>query len=134
MEREAFPTLREMPIRTEAGEGGCGVVGAASSVPLSGDVFLQSLQQMANRGNGKGGGVAVSGLDPAFFGVTAEQMRNDYLLAIAYLDPTAREEVEREFIEPKFEVDHTFDVPAAADEVSGVRPPDVRIYFVRLRE
>src|SRR5436190_2247116 len=50
MEREAFPTLREMPIRTEAGEGGCGVVGAA------------------------------------------------------------------------------------AGEVSGVRPPDVRIYFVRLRE
>lgn len=134
MEREGLPSLGDMPIRKEAGEGGCGVVGAAASVPISGDVFLQSLRQMANRGNGKGGGVAVSGLDPSFFGVTEEQIRGDYLLAIAYLDPTAREEVEREFIEPKFEVDHTFDVPAAEGEVSGVRPPDVRIYFVRLRD
>lgn len=119
--------------RLDAAEGGCGVVGSASSARVSGKAFLSSLEQMANRGNGKGGGIAASGLDPAFFGTTREMVRDDYLLAIAYLDASAREEVEKAFVEPVFEIDHTFDVPADPGDVQGVRPPDVRCYFVRVR-
>ena len=132
----ALPRLSDAALlaaRDEAAEGGCGVVGAASSARVSGRVFLQSLEQMTNRGNGKGGGVAVAGLDPTYFGVRRQLLLDDYLLAIAYLDPSSRPEVEASFIEPVFEVDQTFEVPAEPGEVSGVRPPDVVCYFVRVR-
>ncbi len=134
-ERRVAATRRPIPDagRTEAAEGGCGVVGAASSVRVSGGVFLRSLEQMANRGNGKGGGVAVSGLDPAFLGVTPEVLNSHHLLAVAYLDPSIQEAVEREYVEPLFEVVHTYDVKAMAGDIQGVRPPDVRCYFVRVR-
>ncbi|MEX0990988.1 MAG: glutamate synthase [Actinomycetota bacterium] len=134
-ERRAAADRTPLPdaSRTEAAEGGCGVVGAASSVRVSGSVFLRSLEQMANRGNGKGGGVAVSGLDPAFLGVGPEVLNTHHLLAVAYLDTSVQEGVEREYVEPLFEVAHTFDVKAMAGDIQGVRPPDVRCYFVRVR-
>ena len=46
----------------DAAEGGCGVVGLASEVPIAGRHLFRSLEQMRNRGNGKGGGVAMVGL------------------------------------------------------------------------
>ncbi len=120
-------------LRKAEAEGGCGVIGIASSVPLPGRHLLQSLIQMHNRGNGKGGGVALAGLDPAQFGVTPEILRDDYLLAVAYLEPSARAEVERECIEPIFVVEHVHEFPVV--EVPGlqVRPPDAVAYFVRVR-
>jgi glutamate synthase domain-containing protein 1/glutamate synthase domain-containing protein 3 len=117
--------------KTEA-EGGCGVVGTASSVPLPGRALLRGLEQMKNRGNGKGGGIAAAGLDPAFFGARAELLRDDYLLTLAYLDPSARRAVESSFVEPTFEVDHVFELPTCADGLS-IRPPDVCCYFARVR-
>ena len=51
----------------DAAEGGCGVVGLASEVPVAGRHLFASLEQMRNRGNGKGGGVALVGLDPDQF-------------------------------------------------------------------
>ena len=48
----------------EEAEGGCGVVGLASNIPLEGKYLLESLVQMRNRGNGKGGGIAALGLVP----------------------------------------------------------------------
>jgi len=54
----------------DAAEGGCGVIGLASEVPIAGRHLFKSLEQMRNRGNGKGGGVAMVGLDPAQFGTT----------------------------------------------------------------
>jgi glutamate synthase domain-containing protein 1 len=123
--------------RDEAAEGGCGVIGMASSEPVAARHMLQSLIQMNNRGNGKGGGIAAVGLVPKEFGVTAEILHNDYLLAIAYLDPQARADVEAQFIEPVFEVDHTRLQPHIHDfkaiETLDVRPPDVVEYFVRIR-
>src|SRR6266699_3601250 len=117
--------------QTEA-EGGCGVIGMAASVPVPGRHLLQALQQMRNRGNGKGGGTAAAGLDPEFFGVQPTILENDYLLAIAYLDSSVRPQVE-----PTFIVAGTFQVPTLPEfrSISGleVRPPDVWCYFVRVR-
>ena len=119
-------------------EGGCGVVGAACTVPISGRHFLTALLQMKNRGNGKGGGIAVLGLSPERMGVSREILQEDYLLQIAYLDPTASKAVEDEFIYPNLRVDAA-DWLATVDDYKSiprleVRPPDVRRYFCRVKE
>jgi glutamate synthase domain-containing protein 1/glutamate synthase domain-containing protein 3 len=123
--------------RDEAAEGGCGVIGMASSEQVAARHMLQALIQMNNRGNGKGGGIAAVGLAPEEFGVTADVLHNDYLLAIAYLDPRARADVEAQFITPVFDVDHELLQPHLHDyteiESLDVRPPDVVEYFVRLK-
>ncbi len=119
-----------------AAEGGCGVIGLAAGVPVAGRHLLQALSQMRNRGNGKGGGIAAAGLDPAFFGTTLEVVENDYLLAVALLDPGAAARVERDFVEPVFTVDHALDLaslPAPAGLGLEVPPPEVRCWFVRVR-
>ncbi len=119
----------------EAAEGGCGVIGMASSERVPAKHMLRALAQMRNRGNGKGGGIAAAGLTAKQFAVSDKVLHEDYLLAIAYLDSKARKEVEAEYVEPMFEVDHVYEHPQMADfsEIEGldVRPPDVVIYFVR---
>ena len=70
----------------DAAEGGCGVVGLASEVPIAGRHLFRSLEQMRNRGNGKGGGVAMVGLDPAQFATTQDVLENAYLVAIAWVN------------------------------------------------
>ncbi|MGH9464980.1 MAG: glutamate synthase, partial [Thermoanaerobaculia bacterium] len=105
-------------------------------MPVAGRHLLQSLTQMRNRGNGKGGGIAAAGLDPAFFGTTLEVIENDYLLAVALLDQGAAAAVERDFVEPLFEVDHALTLPALPDPTAlglEVPPPAVRCWFVRVR-
>jgi len=72
-----------LPRKLEA-EGGCGVIGTASSMQIEGRHFFSALYQMRNRGNGKGGGVAVAGLSPENLGVSKEILNQDYLLQIAY--------------------------------------------------
>jgi len=98
---------------------------------------LQSLKQMRNRGNNKGGGIAAVGLIPEELGVTRDILEKDYLLVIAYLDPSWRVEVERQYIEPTFEVDHVRGVPTVEDYKSipglEIKPPEVFQYFVRVR-
>ncbi len=118
-------------------EGGCGVIGAACTVPIEGKYLLQSLVQMRNRGNGKGGGIAAVGLDPKQLGVTRQVLDEDYLVQIAYLDPGARREVENEFIFPFFDVDSS----SKADEIEDykevgleVKPPEVYRYFCRVKK
>jgi glutamate synthase domain-containing protein 1 len=124
--------------RDQAAEGGCGVIGVACSEQIAGHHLLQALAQMRNRGNGKGGGIAAVGLRPEAFGVTAEMLHDDYLLAVAYLDPACRAAVEREHIDPIFVVDHVREAPHLADyrQLEGleVRPPEVVQYFVRVRQ
>ena len=70
--------------RKAEAEGGCGVIGIASSERIPGRHLFQALEQMRNRGNGKGGGIAAIGLVPEDLGVTREILENDYLLAIAF--------------------------------------------------
>ncbi len=116
-------------------EGGCGVVGVASSVPVPGRALLQALEQMRNRGNGKGGGIAAVGLDAGWLGVPAAAVADDYLLAVAYLDPASRAEVEAQFVTPQFSVDHVVEIPAQQDRAPdpAIRHPDVTAYLVRVR-
>ncbi|MDZ7386243.1 MAG: glutamate synthase [candidate division KSB1 bacterium] len=121
----------------EAAEGGCGVLGLIATAPIAGRHVLTASLQMHNRGNGKGGGIATVGLDPAQVRVDAETLRTHYLLQIALLDPSAREEVERDFILPHFDIAQAYELPHVEDfrQVQGleVRPPDVWRYFVRVR-
>ncbi len=119
-------------------EGGCGVVGAACSEPIAGRHFLQSLLQMKNRGNGKGGGIAALGLTPEQLGVSKQILQEDYLIQIAYLDPSAIGAVEAEFILPNLRVDSAEWLETVADYKSipglEVKPPKVRRYFCRVKE
>jgi glutamate synthase domain-containing protein 1/glutamate synthase domain-containing protein 3 len=135
--RRALPRPPAEPARKAEAEGGCGVIGMASSVQLEGRHLLTALRQMRNRGNGKGGGVAAAGLDPGFLGVCPEVLAEDHLLAVAYLDPAVRAEVERSFLEPTFTVDHELEllqIPRARSTLGlEVEPPAVHCYFVRVR-
>ena len=64
----------------DAAEGGCGVLGLAANIPIPGRHVLTASCQMHNRGNGKGGGIAMVGLDPLQVGVDAEILKSHYLL------------------------------------------------------
>ena len=123
------------PEALPAAEGGCGVLGLASSVPVAGRHVIEAAAQMHNRGNGKGGGIAMAGLDPAQMGVSPETLRDAYLIQIAYLDPAARGEVEREGL-ADLEIIEGGPVPMVADwqAVEGleVEPPQVWRYFARV--
>ncbi|HYA25608.1 MAG TPA: hypothetical protein VEF05_15700, partial [Terriglobales bacterium] len=131
------PPVAQPPTRKSEAEGGCGVIGIACSEKIAGRHLLQSLRQMRNRGNGKGGGIAAAGLVAEELGVTRDILENDYLLTIAYLDPAARTEVERANIAPIFDIDVIFPVPHldSTESLPGldVRPPEVVLYCVRVK-
>ena len=123
----------------DAAEGGCGVVGLASEIPVAGRHLFDSLEQMRNRGNGKGGGVAMVGLDPEQFGIDSQTLSDSFLYAIAYLNPEVRDSVEESFIHPNFHLDHIHEMPTLETwerDLSNLdsRPPDVVCYFVRPRD
>jgi glutamate synthase domain-containing protein 1/glutamate synthase domain-containing protein 3 len=123
--------------REQAAEGGCGVIGIACSEKIAGRHLLQSLTQMRNRGNGKGGGIAAVGLMAEEFGVSQKVLEEDYLLVVAYLDPSSRAEVEGTHISPTFEIDHVREQSHIPDhrtlEGLDVPPPEVVQYFVRVK-
>src|SRR5207249_8097874 len=134
--RKTLPFSKPPLVKQEA-EGGCGVVGLACNVPLEGKYLLQSLVQMRNRGNGKGGGIAALGLVPEQLGVSEKILREDYILQVAYLGRAARKQVEDELIRPFFQIDHESSVEAVDDyrSIPGleVEPPEVYRYFVRVK-
>jgi glutamate synthase domain-containing protein 1/glutamate synthase domain-containing protein 3 len=123
--------------KKEEGEGGCGVIGAACSAPLSGEHFLESLLQMKNRGNGKGGGIAILGLSSKQLGVSSDVLEKDYIIQIAFLDPSCFKDVKNEFIKPYFEV-HAEDWVDTIDNYQDigleVKPPHIYRYFCRVKE
>ncbi len=138
--RQARADLRPMGdwfARPAEAEGGCGVTGFACSIPVGGRHIYEPSIQMRNRGNGKGGGIAACGLVPADLGVSQKVLAEDYILQIALLDPEARGEVEKTFIEPYFNIDQGGVVPTVDDyrdvPLLEVRPPDVSRYFVRVK-
>ncbi|MHC4310049.1 MAG: GltB/FmdC/FwdC-like GXGXG domain-containing protein [Planctomycetota bacterium] len=117
-------------------EGGCGVVGFASSIPVSGRHIFEPSFQMRNRGNGKGGGIAAAGLVPEQLGVDAKTLRDDYILQIALLDSNAASDTEK-FISKNLSIDHMEKLSHVDDhrEVGlEVSPPDVIRYFVRVKD
>ena len=112
--------------RKKTCEGGCGVIGVIGTEALAGRCIIRSCEQMRNRGNGKGGGVAAAGLFPP-------QYKDHYAVHIAYLDEDVRAEVESRHIQPIFEVAHAEPQPNIADHRDvglDVRPPTVYRYFV----
>jgi glutamate synthase domain-containing protein 1 len=119
-------------------EGGCGVTGFASSIPVGGKHIFEPSVQMHNRGNGKGGGIAAAGLCADDLGVAQKFLDDDYLLQVAYLDPAAREQVERECIQPFLKIDSVGRIPTVDDyrDIEGLetQPPDVWRYFVRVQK
>ncbi len=119
-------------------EGGCGVLGMIASVPIAGKHVYRSSIQMHNRGNGKGGGLAAVGLLPEQMGVSQERLDDNYLIQIAYIDPSARKDVEQSFLLPYFEVHHGYELPHVKDyrEVPGleIQPPLIWRYFARVKE
>ena len=121
----------------EAAEGGCGVLGFAASLAIAGRHVITASEQMHNRGNGKGGGLAAAGLDPAEMGVPADVLRTDYLLQVAYLDAGARAEVERECVSSRFDCAAAYVVETVDDwrAVPGLEmpPPEVVRYFCRVK-
>jgi len=127
----------EVTHHDQVAEGGCGVIGIASSEQIAARHLLQSLIQMRNRGNGKGGGIAAVGLVPEEFGVTRRILEEDYLLCVAYLNPEVRSDLERTSIEPTFEIDHVRFQSHISDyqrlEGLDLLPPEVVQYFVRVR-
>jgi glutamate synthase domain-containing protein 1/glutamate synthase domain-containing protein 3 len=128
-----LPPLGHKP----AEEGGCGVVGFAASVPVSGRHIYEPSVQMHNRGNGKGGGIAAAGFVADQLGISADALRGDYLLQIALIASDAEGQVEEEFILPYLEVDHKTRLEPAADHRDvglDVQPPDIVRYFVRARD
>ncbi len=113
-------------------------MGLACSEKISGRHLTQSLVQMHNRGNSKGGGIAAFGLNPGQLGVSQQILEEDYLLQVAYLDPNAREEVEKEFIFSCLEIHEHYRLPARSDfrKVKGLEmePPEVWRYFCRIKK
>jgi glutamate synthase domain-containing protein 1/glutamate synthase domain-containing protein 3 len=120
-----------------AEEGGCGVTGFISSIPIRGRHIYEPSVQMHNRGNGKGGGIAAVGLSAEDLGVSQEILDTHYLLQVALLDPKSQPDVEESNILPFMEIHKAERLPTLDDyrEVKGleVKPPDVRRYFVRVK-
>jgi glutamate synthase domain-containing protein 1/glutamate synthase domain-containing protein 3 len=117
-------------------EGGCGVVGLAASVKIKGRHIFQPSIQMHNRGNGKGGGIAAAGFDPAALGVTQEILDHCYLLNIALMNNGVQKELEDTFITPLFDIEHARSISTVKDFRSlglETKPPDVKQYFVRVK-
>ena len=130
-------TKRELAITKAADEGGCGVTGFISSIPIRGHHILTPSIQMHNRGNGKGGGIAAVGLSAEALGVSQSILDTHYLLQIALLDPNSRTKIEQTNIEPFLEVHKAEQVPTIDDyrDIEGleVKPPDIWRYFVRVK-
>lgn len=131
------PATPESARSDDAAEGGCGVIGMTCAERIPGRVMLTALAQMRNRGNGKGGGIAAAGLDPQAFNLSEEVLQSHFMVSIAYLDPSVRDEVERKFIHEKFEVEAIREQAHLPDwrSLKGLEipPPEVTHYFVRVR-
>ena len=87
-----------------ADEGGCGVTGFASNIPLAGRHIFEPSCRMHNRGNGKGGGIAAVGFDPDSLGVSREVLDSHYMLNVALLQPGCLPELKQSFVTTFFDV------------------------------
>ncbi len=118
-------------------EGGCGVTGFISSIPVTGKNIFEPSVQMHNRGNGKGGGIAAVGFIPEALGVSRQVLDEDYMLQIALLDESVAPEIEQKYIAPLFTIDKSEKLPHLDDHIGiglEVKPPEIMRYFVRVKD
>jgi glutamate synthase domain-containing protein 1/glutamate synthase domain-containing protein 3 len=118
-------------------EGGCGVTGFASNIPLPGRHIFEPSAQMHNRGNGKGGGIAAVGLDPEALGIDRETLNSHYMLNIAVLNLDSLDSVKESCVTPFFDVtkENLLDHLSDFRDLEGleVKPPEVWQAFVRVK-
>ena len=118
-------------------EGGCGVTGFATSIPVAGKHIFEPSCCMHNRGNGKGGGIAVVGFNPDDLGVSQDVLDSHYMLNLALLEPACLAEVKETCVAPFFDVAVETVIDRLPDwrELEGleVQPPDVWRAFVRVK-
>ncbi|MFC1850676.1 hypothetical protein ACFL27_10835 [candidate division CSSED10-310 bacterium] len=122
--RKLIHTLRTH--HTKTAEGGCGVIGIIGTEVIPGKTIIRSCEQMRNRGNGKGGGVAACGLFPP-------EYKKHTALHIAYLDESIRSSVEKKFITAVFDVvyrEQQATIDDYRDVGLSIPPPRVVRYFV----
>jgi len=127
---------KETPVNKCDEEGGCGVTGFMSSIPIAGRHIYEPSVQMHNRGNDKGGGIAAVGLNASDLGVPKDVLEDHYLLQVAYLKSDAIVKVESSNITPFFDIYTSEKIPTINDYTSiglEVKPPDVWRYFVRVK-
>jgi glutamate synthase domain-containing protein 1/glutamate synthase domain-containing protein 3 len=129
MSREHLkPDPRFLNLKKEEDEGGCGVIGVISTIPIEGKYIITPCTQMRNRGNGKGGGIAAAGIFPKY--------RDKFAIQIAYIVPDIRKEVEKKYINENFdltEVQEQLTIDDYRDAGLSIRPPDVVRYFARVK-
>ena len=109
-------------------EGGCGVIGIIGSEKLEGHCIIRPCEQMRNRGNGKGGGVAAVGL--------FDEYKEFYALHVSFLDEKARGFVEKKYIRSVFDVAHAekqIHLDDYRETGLMIEPPVVWRYFVRVK-
>ncbi len=117
-------------------EGGCGVTGFISSIPVTGKNIFEPSVQMHNRGNGKGGGIGAVGFIPEALGVSQQVLDEDYMVHIALLDASVAAEIENRFVKPNFKIDKSEKLATIDDHRSlglEVKPADIMRYFVRVK-
>jgi glutamate synthase domain-containing protein 1/glutamate synthase domain-containing protein 3 len=118
-------------------EGGCGVVGFCCTKPMAAKHIYEPSRQMHNRGNGKGGGIAALGFVPEQLGVSRQVLQDNYMIHIAFLDLSVRNELEKKYIHASFDVKHSEKLETVDDwtSVEGLeaKPPDVYRYFVSIK-
>ena len=118
-------------------EGGCGVVGFASSIPVKGRHIFEPSKQMHNRGNGLGGGIAAMGLDCNALGVDKEILKASYIIHLALLDESCFKEVLEEILRPTYNIHHDERLKHVDnyEEIEGlkVKPPEIHRFFVNVR-
>jgi glutamate synthase domain-containing protein 1/glutamate synthase domain-containing protein 3 len=121
--------VRGRPLeKKRALEGGCGVIGIIGSEKIAGKNIIRPCEQMRNRGNGKGGGVAAVGL--------FDEYKNHHALHIAFLDEDSRGSVEKEFVNSAFDVSHAEQQVCLDDYRDAgleIKPPLVWRYFVKVK-
>ena len=134
--REFGPVAFDRNIKP-SDEGGCGVTGFASNVPLAGRHIFEPSVRMHNRGNGKGGGIAAVGMNPDMLGVTREVLDSHYMLNVALLDPACLDSLKESSITPFFQVAKEEIISHVPDyrSIEGleVKPPDIWRAFVRVK-
>jgi len=138
LSRKKLSSASRPSIRKDCEEGGCGVTGFISSIPVSGRHIFEPSVQMHNRGNGKGGGIAAVGLSADDLGVAQEVLDTHYMLQVALLDPKSITNVETSCIAPFLEIHKAERIPTLDDyrDIEGleIKPPDVWRYFVRVKK
>ena len=128
--RDDLPVRRPTAdIRSQEAEGGCGVIGLASSRPIKGKYLITPCAQMCNRGNGKGGGVAVAGCFPHY--------ADHFAVQVGYLDLNARRDIEQKYLFPVFDIAQIEEQPFVEDYREfprlDIEPPRVVRYFSRVK-